>query len=800
VKNFGTVHIVINNAGILRDVSFKNMKDQDWDLIYKVHLYGSYKVAKAAWPYMRKQKFGKVINTASAAGLYGNFGQSNYSAAKLALVGFTETLAKEGAKYNITANAITPLAASRMTETIMPEDILEKLKPEYVVPVVAYLVHEDTTETWGIYEVGAGAVTKVRWERAAGALLKPDDSLTPSALLKQWEQVNNFEGCTHPEGPNDFLSMAEKVQSMPSNEQGEAISYKDQVIIVTGAGAGLGRAYAVLLGKLGAKVVVNDFADPQPVVDEIKKAGGTAVGDKSNAVEGHKVVQTAVDNFGTVHGVINNAGILRDKSFQNISEDEWNAVIAVHLKGTYAVTKAAWPYFLKQKYGRVVNTTSTSGIYGNFGQSNYAAAKLGILGFSRALALEGKKYNIFVNTIAPNAGTNMTKGVFTEEMLEMFKPEFVAPTPVLLCSDKAPTTGDLFEVGMGWVGRTRWQRTGGVAWGSKNPITPEKVAAKWDQIVNFDDGRATNPASTQESSMGIFELATNAEEQQEDEGGAAEEGEVGIYSYDHKQIILYNLGVGAKATDLKYVYENNENFGPVPTFGVLPYFSVPLDYSGVVKNYNPMKLLHGEQYMEICKWPIPQSATIETKQEILDVVDKGKAAVVIAAFHSYDKETGEKLFYNVGSFFLRGSGGFGGPAKAKDRGAITAANKPPQRQPDFKTEYQISEDLAALYRLSGDFNPLHIDPDFAAVGNFPKPILHGLCSLGISARLLVDKFGIFKNVKVRFSGHVFPGETLQIAAWKEGNKVIFESYVKERQTTAISAAALEYSSNGNTKL
>ena len=139
VKAFGTVHIVINNAGILRDVSFKNMTDNDFNLVYRVHLYGAYKVTQAAWSYFRKQKFGRVINTSSAAGLYGNFGQTNYSACKSALIGFTETLAKEGAKYNITANTIVPLAASRMTETVLPQEILEQLKPKYIVPVVAVL-------------------------------------------------------------------------------------------------------------------------------------------------------------------------------------------------------------------------------------------------------------------------------------------------------------------------------------------------------------------------------------------------------------------------------------------------------------------------------------------------------------------------------------------------------------------------------------------------------------------------------------------------------------------------------------
>lgn len=797
VKAFGGVHIVINNAGILRDISFKNMKDQDWKLIQNVHVYGSYKVAKAAWPYMRKQKYGRIINTSSAAGLYGNFGQTNYSAAKLALVGFTETLAKEGAKYNINANVIVPLAASRMTETVLPPDVLEKLNPNYIVPVVAYLCHDTSKETWGIYEVGAGVATKVRWERAQGAQFKGDDSFTPSAVLAKWDEINDFTNAEHPNQSKDLLPIAENNKNLNTNQQSEPIDFKGKVAIVTGGGAGIGRAYSLLLAKLGAKVVVNDLGNAQAVVDEIKAAGGEAVADKNSVVEGDKVVKTAIDTFGAVHVVLNNAGIIRDKSFANITDAEWNIIQDVHLFGTYAVTKAAWPYFLKQKYGRVINTTSTSGIYGNFGQTNYAAAKLGILGFGRALALEGQKYNILVNTIAPTAGTGMTQGVFTEEMLELFKPQFIAPLVVLLGSDACPTTGHLFETGAGWVARTRWQRTGGYAFNvSKGPFSIEDVAAKWGLITNFEDGRATNPESAQESNMALFELAANAEE-----AGAEEESEnVAEYEYDDKKVILYNLGVGAPATDLKHTYEGSDEFEPVASFGVIPSFTVHADMNSLVPNFNPMKLLHGEQYLEIKKWPIPSSATLVNKATVLDVVDKQKAAVVTTAVTSTDKETGEEIFYNVSSVFIRGSGGFGGKTKTEDRGAITAANKPPARAPDFEASFKTTEDQAAIYRLSGDFNPLHIDPDFAAVGNFPKPILHGLCTMGISARLLSDKFGVFKSIKVRFTGHVFPGETLKVIGWKEGNKVIFETKVVERNTTAISAAAIELRTQGAPKL
>lgn len=160
IDAFGRIDILVNNAGILRDVSFTKMKDQDWDLIYDVHLKGSYKTTKAAWEHMKEQKYGRIIMVTSAAGLYGNFGQTNYSAMKLALVGFANALAIEGAKLGIKVNTIAPLAGSRMTETIMPPELVKALKPEFVVPLVAYLCHDTADSTGGIYEVGAGWVSK----------------------------------------------------------------------------------------------------------------------------------------------------------------------------------------------------------------------------------------------------------------------------------------------------------------------------------------------------------------------------------------------------------------------------------------------------------------------------------------------------------------------------------------------------------------------------------------------------------------------------------------------------------------
>jgi multifunctional beta-oxidation protein len=222
-----------------------------------------------------------------------------------------------------------------------------------------------------------------------------------------------------------------------------------------------------------------------------------------------------------------------------------------------------------------------------------------------------------------------------------------------------------------------------------------------------------------------------------------------------------------------------------------------------------MMLLHGEQYLEIKKYPIPTSASLVTTAKVIDILDKGKAASVTIGTTTKDKSSGETIFENQATVFIRGSGGFGGPSKGADRGAATAANAPPKRAPDAVVEEKTSEDQAALYRLSGDRNPLHIDPEFSylprcdrqsnvgrKVGGFPTPILHGLCFFGISGKHIYQKYGPFKNIKVRFAGTVIPGETLVTEMWKEGNKVIFQVKVKERNAIAITAAAAELVSGG----
>ena len=594
------------------------------------------------------------------------------------------------------------------------------------------------------------------------------------------------------------------------------LRFDGKVVIVTGAGGGLGRAYALLFAKLGASVVVNDLGvgvstlDQKShraadiVVEEIRKAGGKAVANYDTVEDGEKIVATAVKAFGRLDVLVNNAGILRDKSFSRATDEDWDLVHRVHLRGTYKVTKAAWDLFLDQKFGRIVNTSSSVGLYGNFGQANYSAAKAGILGFSNAVALEGKKSNVFCNTICPQAGTRMTATVMPEELVKIFSPDYVAPLVVYLSHESSQENGSLFEVGCGWIGKVRRQQAAGFGFPVKAPITPEQVASRFKEISNFDSEDVSYPTSPNDS-LGRF--TANAFRTDDQVSGnptsglkSVEEARKTTFgqittSYNERDLILYALGVGCTRNDLQYVYENHETFGALPSFGVVPSFAAPtsISFGDYMPNFDVTKLLHGEQYLEVRK-AIPTSGSLVSVPRVIDILDKGKGAVGIVGVETRDS-AGDVVFYNEFTFFVRGSGDFGGPKDRKAAGDATAANEPPKRAPDFVVTEKTHEDLAALYRLSGDSNPLHLDPEFAQMGGFDVPILHGLASFGIAAKHVLKAYGNndpanFKSIKVRFSKHVFPGETLRTEMWKEGNRILFQVKVVERDVLAITNAAV----------
>ncbi len=594
------------------------------------------------------------------------------------------------------------------------------------------------------------------------------------------------------------------------------LRFDGRVAIVTGAGGGLGRSHALLLASRGAKVVVNDLggshsgdgkssAAADKVVEEIKAAGGQAVANYDSVTDGDKIVKTAIDAFGKIDILINNAGILRDVSFQKMTAQDWDLIYKVHVEGTYKVTAAAWNLMRDAGYGRIVNTSSAAGIYGNFGQANYAMAKLGIHGFTQTLALEGKKRNVIVNTIAPIAGSRMTETVLPKELLDALKPEYVSALVAKLSHEGNEDSGGLYEVGGGFYAKLRWERSAGKTFRLGRAITPENIDSAWKDISSFD--KAEHPGSIAESMQPIMANV---------EAGASKGGNEHIdidaalafkypeftQSYDERDVSLYALGTGAAQNplderDLQLVYElSGKGMKVLPSFGVVPAITMMFTQgkNGITNpglNFGLDRVLHGEQYTEV-KRPLPTKGKLTTKAQVKHVYDKGKGATVITEFMTYDEE-GNELVKNELTTFVRGAGGWGG-----ERGPSADVNVPPDRAPDKIVEDKTTENQALLYRLSGDWNPLHADPSFAKAFGFGKPILHGLASFGFATRHVTQAFApdgnpdFVKSIKARFASTVLPGQTLVTEMWKESDtRIIFRTKIKETNEIAISNAALE---------
>ena len=274
----------------------------------------------------------------------------------------------------------------------------------------------------------------------------------------------------------------------------DQLGYDGKVVIITGAGGGLGRQHALLMASRGALVVINDLGGAvdgsgsdkgaaERVVDEIKSLGGDAVADTNTVATpegGAAIVQTAVDAYGKVDVVINNAGILRDKAFHNLEPAQLNAVLDVHLKGAFHVTQPAWRIMREQGYGRIVSTSSAAGVFGNFGQTNYGAAKMGLVGFTRVLAVEGAKFNIKANAIAPLAMTRMTETILGS-LGDVLKPELVSPLVAFLAHDDCPVSGKLFSVGGGRVAEVFLAEAQGYF---NKGLTMEDVRDNWSTVTD----------------------------------------------------------------------------------------------------------------------------------------------------------------------------------------------------------------------------------------------------------------------------------------------------------------------------
>jgi len=315
----------------------------------------------------------------------------------------------------------------------------------------------------------------------------------------------------------------------------EELRFDGKVAVVTGAGAGLGKTYALMLAQRGAKIVVNDLGGSRDgtgtsnsaadaVVAEIVQAGGEAVANYDSVATpegGAAIVQKALDAFGRIDILINNAGILRDKSLSKLEPADWKAVRQVHLDGTYHATKPAFEAMRAQGFGRIVMTTSSAGLFGNFGQSNYAAAKLGIVGMMNTLELEGVKKDVLINTVAPVAATRLTEDVFPPDLLERSKPELVAALVLFLCSDRCKETGHVFNAGLGFFNRTAMISAPGIVLGGQTKApTLEDIHRNFGAIDSLEGAKEHENAMV---ALGAMQAAVEGKGKKEETPGKKEE-------------------------------------------------------------------------------------------------------------------------------------------------------------------------------------------------------------------------------------------------------------------------------------
>lgn len=285
----------------------------------------------------------------------------------------------------------------------------------------------------------------------------------------------------------------------------QAMKFEDQVVLVTGASRGLGKAFAHCIAEAGAVVAVNSTgrSDAGPeTVEEISRAGGRAFHVPGRVEQAGALVEATLKEGGRLDAVVHNAGFVQDKSLRKMSIDQWDAVLDVHLRAAFLLSQAAWPSFEEQGGGRLVFLSSSAGLYGNFGQANYAAAKMGMYGLCRSIAIEGKKANINCNCVAPFGATELNSGNMPDALKAAIKTEYVAPLVGYLAHPECQESGSMFEASAGAFKKVRWERSEGLRLDTKKKLTIDDIAQGWDRVVDFSSSE--HPKDMNEALMGLY--------------------------------------------------------------------------------------------------------------------------------------------------------------------------------------------------------------------------------------------------------------------------------------------------------
>jgi NAD(P)-dependent dehydrogenase (short-subunit alcohol dehydrogenase family)/acyl dehydratase len=564
------------------------------------------------------------------------------------------------------------------------------------------------------------------------------------------------------------------------------IELTGRVAVVTGAGNGLGRAHALELARRGAQVVVNDVggavdgsgASSGPadaVVAEIQAARGEAVADSHSVVNGGEaIIATALAAFGRIDIVVNNAGILRDKAFHNMTHEAFDAVLDVHLRGAMHVARAAFPHMRTQGFGRIINTTSTAGLLGNFGQTNYGSAKAGLYGMTRVLAIEGGRHNILVNCVAPVASTRMTGMVDNPEYSAMMSPDLVSPVVAYLASAECEVTGEVFSAVGGRVARFFLGLTSG--WQSSF-LTAEDVRDHLSEIRD-EVGYTVPTTAVEEVELVTSRLATGGVTLTPAEPAPLDPSKLGI---------TWSLGrtLVEQSRVLDYAEATND---PNPLYAqgvaVPPLFGVVASFPGMVSSVRAVvppeanQIVHGSHDMHFHR-PITAGLALDTTTEAHSYRVRGNNTFFHIRLASRD-DAGNLVLEQFSAFAIRGY------SNSVDAGPDVPGHALPALGDLVSVgEYvsHVDDDQTFRYaKASGDQSPIHLDPEIARSAGLPGIIVHGLCTMAMCARAVTETVAQgdprwLSRLAVRFAGNVLPGADVLTTIYQLGaNEAGGQSY------------------------
>jgi NAD(P)-dependent dehydrogenase (short-subunit alcohol dehydrogenase family)/acyl dehydratase len=555
------------------------------------------------------------------------------------------------------------------------------------------------------------------------------------------------------------------------------IELTGRVAVVTGAGNGLGRAHALELARRGTQVVVNDVGGAvdgsgqssgpaDAVVAEIEASGGEAVADSHSVVDGGEaIIATALAAFGRIDIVVNNAGILRDKAFHNMTSEGFDAVLDVHLRGAMQVSRAAFPYMRAQGFGRIINTTSTAGLLGNFGQANYGSAKAGLYGMTRVLAIEGGRHNIMVNCVAPVASTRMTGMVDNPEYSAMMSPDRVSPVVAYLASAECEVTGEVFSAVGGRVARFFMGLTRG--WQSSS-LTAEDVRDHLGEIR--DQAGYTVPTNAvEEVELVTSRLAARA-------GTPTPTGPAPLDPTKLRTTWPLGRTVVDQTRVLDYAEATND---PNPLYAqgiaVPPLFGVVASFPGMAASVRAVvppeahRIVHGSHDMHFHR-TMTAGMALDTTTEAHSYRVRGSNTFFHIRLTSRD-DAGNLVLEQFSAFAILGY------SNSADAGPEVPSHALPALGELLSLGQYVSHvdhDQTFRYaKASGDESPIHLDPDIARSAGLPGIIVHGLCTMAMCGRAVTETVAQgdprrLSRLAVRFAGNVLPGADVVTTIYQLG--------------------------------